>query len=77
MRFLSFAEPLEIFTPERLEEYFLKRRKLEPQFSNLNLDENTRKLLYACWVATRATRKLLDDVASPGKRNYSLINIKQ
>lgn len=67
--FNSFSEKLNTITPEMLEELFVAVGKLEKQ--SPSLDENERRMLHACWRATRIAKNLLGAVASEYKRNES------
>lgn len=67
--FSAFAEKLKGITPEKLEELFTAAGKLEQQAPDL--DENTRRLLNACWRTARITRNMLGETGSEFKRNQS------
>ncbi len=67
--FSAFAKKLKGITSEKLEELFTAAGKLEQQAPDL--DENTRRLLNACWRVARIVRNILGDVGSVFKRNQS------
>ncbi len=70
----AFAETLSRFTPEKLDKHFVAVGRFEQQAPEL--DEDTRKLLNACWGAARVTRNILGDVGSEINRNQSFDEYK-
>lgn len=73
--FSSFSEKLIHYTPEKLEKYYQKSKGLMEKVAP-NTDENTKRLLHACWRATRIARNLLGNVSSEHLRNSSFDEYK-
>lgn len=67
--FSSFDEKITYVNPEELERKFESVGKLEKQAPDL--EEETRRLLHACWRTARITRHLLGDLSSEEVRNSS------
>jgi len=67
--FSAFTEKLKKVVPEKLEELFVAAGKFEKQAPDL--DENTRRLLNACWRVSKITRNMLGNVGSESERNQS------
>lgn len=59
--FSAFEETLKEVNPEKLEERFVAVKKLLKELPGI--DEQTRRLIHACWKATRLTRSLLGDIS--------------
>lgn len=73
--FSNFSEKLKVVTPEKLEEYYKQYKGLIEKVAP-EIDEETQKLLHACWRATRIVRNLLGNVGSEYQRNESFDKYK-
>ncbi len=67
--FAAFTDNLKTVTPERLEEKFVNNGKLAKQAPAL--DEDTRRLLHACWQTAMLVQKSLGDVGQDFVRDAS------